>query len=241
MKSWLALLLLFVPPGDDPFTTGVRAYRDGRYADALTAFATAEAAAGAAAPPELLHNLALAALRSGDLRRAETAAEALAAHGGAERLGIRDFVFGSTAFQRCVLAAQQAGAVEAEPFAFDVAIALGESARRHWQAAACSRADWPEARRNVERALRKLDELRQQKAAAEQKRSRTQQPQPKPPRPAPPARPPERRPLPTPAERTAERASIAELLRRLEAKEKEKQILRAAQQQRRAGAGEKDW
>jgi len=216
------LFLALLAAGGDDFAAGVRAYRDGRFQDALAAFTAAAQRAGAGASPELLHDLALAALRTGDVGAAEAAAERAAARGGDAFAGRREFVRGNVAFARGQRAAAQAETVEAEPFAFDAAIALVEAAAASWQRAAQSRDDWPQARRNVERALLRLDELKRKKAAAEAKRKRKEPDQPKP-LPAPDPRRPEAQ-LPPVRELSAD--ELARVFDLLAAKEKEKLTLR---------------
>jgi hypothetical protein len=96
---------------------------------------------------------AVAALQEGELRQAEAAAQQLA-----EPHGL--FLRGNVAFADCLVAEKQAATAAAEPFAFDVAIALAEKAARLWADATMIREDWPEARRNVERALLTAADLR---------------------------------------------------------------------------------
>ena len=74
------------------------------------------------------------------------------------------FLRGNIAFARCAQASRQARTPLAEPFAFDVAIRHAEKARAFWEQAAMGRDDWPAARRNVERALLVLRDLRREKA-----------------------------------------------------------------------------
>jgi len=100
-----------------------------------------------------------AALRAGDLGRA------VAASKGTEW---EAFVRGNAAFARCDEVEQ-----------LDMKIALAEDALAAWRVAAMSR-DWPEARRNVERGLLKLQQLYEKRSGKESK-----PPQPKPPLPQP--------------------------------------------------------
>ncbi len=241
-ERMLAVWLLL--GGDDPFTEGLRAYREGRFQQALAAFTEAETAAGADASPALLYDKALAALRIGELALAEASVEKAADRGGAEFEALRDFLRGNVAFLRCEQAAMQASGPEAEPFAFDVAIALADTARRSWQLAAASRPDWPAARRNVERALVQLAELEKKKEEAQRKAELNAK---KEPDPAPESAP-EGRPQPQATERpslepqSAELSpeELARLFEKLEAKEKEKLELRKRKQEERAEV-EKDW
>jgi hypothetical protein len=252
--SALAIALLLVAGGTDE---GLRAYREGRFADAQRAFAEAEKREGDGASAELLYDEALAALQAGDLSAAESAAERAAARGGARFAAARDFLLGNVAFVRCERAKAVATRPEAEPFAFDAAIALAETARRRWQLAAASRADWPEARRNVERALLETETLRKLKAAAEEKKKKASSSGPT--EPPPPekseAPPPQTRESgdrraegqesePAPAPRASEveldAAQIARLFDRLFEQEREKQKLRRETRARRTDV-EKDW
>lgn len=109
---------------------------------------------------------ALAALEEGDLDRAEAAAADAAERGGAAFDALRDFVDGNVAFARCEQAAAQAADAGAEPFAWDIAVKRCEKARDAWARAAATRADWPAARRNVERALLRLEKLRESRRKA---------------------------------------------------------------------------
>src|SRR5262245_18625738 len=171
----LGLLLPGCADGGADFTAGVRTWRAGQTKEAVVALAAAERAYGAAAPPELLHDLALARLATGDLRGAEIAAEKASATGPAGFAALRDFVLGSAAFVRCARAEAQASGPEAEPFAFEVAIGYAMAAQSAWQRAAASRDDWPEARRNVERAQQKIAELRDKKTQAQKRKDRADQ------------------------------------------------------------------
>lgn len=161
--------------GDD-FGRGVRAYEDARYREALAAFREAESSAGAYASPELHYNLALAAFGAGDLSLAEAACARVDEQGDEATAELARFLRGNVAFQRCTTAALQAARPESPPFAYDVAIRFGETARDAWKACVLRRDDWPEARRNLERVERFLDALRKQKEAADQRDKQKKQP-----------------------------------------------------------------
>ncbi len=248
MKSLLPLLLLLT---GDAFTEGLRAYREGRFRDALAAFTEAEKADGDGASAALFYDKALAALRSGALSEAESAAERAAARGGGEFGARRDFLLGNVAFLRCEKAEAVASGPEAEPFAWDAAIAHGEAARNHWQLAAASRLDWPEARRNVERARRKLEELAQKKLEAEKLRSERDKKQPSqpnplpeppvPPKPEDPSETSEPAPVPEPQRVPLSADQLERLLDRLGEKEREKIRIRRAQRRSQKVDVEKDW
>jgi hypothetical protein len=246
----LALLLLLLPAGGcgaEPFAEGVEAYRDGRPADALEAFARAEALAGDAAGTALLHDRALAALRVGRARDAEISAEKLVARGGPGEAGFRSFVAGNAAWQRMNRARAEAGLTDPDPTAFARAIEHAEAARDAWLEALDARADWAAARRNVERAQRALEELQRQQAEAEAARRNKKQGTAEQP-----AREPEPDPDAPPEE--VEQAAVLQqddgaltadqldaLVERLGRKEQEKRALRQRQQVVRRTAGERDW
>jgi hypothetical protein len=228
---------------------GERAYAQRRFPEALAAFTAAEQNLGDAAPVELLINRSLAALGAGDLRVAELCAEKAAARGGEDWFGLRDFLIGCAAYQRAERAEAEAGLLEADPTSFDRALLEAATALRSWRLAAASRNDWPAARRNVERALLKLESLR---AAREEARNRQQAtkektqeqlPEPQPEDPA------EEQGGDLDAQdltaqqdpRTLSRQQLAQLFEQLAAKEREKRALRRAAQQRSASKVEKDW
>lgn len=254
------LVMLVLSAGCDATSPGREAYREGRFRDAHREFAAAADAAGDSASAELLYDRALAALRDGDPRDAESSARKSAERGGPGVVPLADFVRGSAAFARCETAALQASAPEAEPFAWDVAIGAAVTARDAWESAAASRDDWPAARRNVERALLKISELRAAKAEAERKRNPKSGPRPNPkplpqPKQSPDAKDPARPPLPPKPsgqgqgdEVTAEAqlaelspSQVRQLFDRLAAKEKEKLTLRRARRQTAAADVERDW
>ena len=182
---------------------------------------------------------ALAALRAGRLDEAESAAAA----GGPEIRVLCEFLRGNVAFARCEMVERQAEEPGAEPFAYDVAIAYGEKALRFWRHAAMSRADWPEARRNAERALLKLEVLQKKKADQDEQRRRESDPQPRP-RPKPKPRPrggdaeadPNR-----PQLQQLSREQVMRLLEKLAEKEREKLALRRSRRKVRMAEVERDW
>ena len=177
MKAGLLLMLpLMVLAQGDEFADGVRAYREGHYQVALDAFAAAEAAVGDEASPALLYNLALAALKTGQFRLLEYTVEKAAARGGTEFTELRDFLLGSSAFARCETATAEASLTDPDPTALSRAITDCEIALGFWRTAAARRDDWPEARRNVERALRQLQKLQQMLAEAEEQARKEQVP-----------------------------------------------------------------
>jgi hypothetical protein len=240
---------------------GLAAYREGRFEDAHRLLGAALRDAGPSAAPELAADAALAALRAGAAEDATAAAKDAIARGGPDLAGFAEFVRGNAAFAKCDLAEAQARLPESEPFAFDVAIRWANVAREAWIAAASSRGDWPEARRNVERANLRLEALTRAKADAEAQRRRPGPPKIRPkPLPSPgkdgkPAEP--QPPQPSPgaqAGRDAKEpggdeavitelspAEVRRLRERLAEKEREKVALRRAQQEKAHAEVERDW
>ncbi len=232
----LGLAVLTLNEGSE----GVALYESGRFAEAYGEFVAECEAEGKDASAELLHNRALAALRVGNLSDAEASSERAASAGDEQMRVWADFLRGNAAFARCEMAERQAGTVEAEPFAFEIAIRFGEKARDLWMSAAMSRPDWPEARRNVERVLVKLESLRGRKREAEQKKTPRPEPQPK--------------PLPDPGETRLDEEPVPEaeitelspeqilaLFERLAKKEREKLAVRRAYRRERMATVERDW
>jgi len=205
------------------------------------------AGCGDDAPGARAYEDARRSLDAGELRRAaELAAEA--ARAGDESIAVLGlFLSGNVAFARCVRAERQAAGPGAEPFALDLAIRHGERARDLWIDAAMTRADWPAARRNVERALLKLRELEREKAEREPDREKAD-PEPKP-------KPQPRRPPPLPRAGDKEEvvkepvppldelpaAEVAKLLERLARKEGEKRALRREEREKKSAPVERDW
>jgi len=196
------------------------------------------------APAPLLYNRALAAYQKEDWRSAEETAASAAARGDQTVTGHCDFLLGNVAFRRCELAERQASTPEAEPFAFDVAIRACDRAREAWERAAMGRDDWPAARRNVERALSKRDDLTRKKAEAERRRNRPPRPKPKP-KPEPGAgedRPePDSPPREEPAFEELARDEVLRLIEKLQRKEEEKRAVRTERRRAESFGVERDW
>ncbi len=242
----LAMLALGACRAEHP---AIVAFAYGRFGEALAGFRQLERDLGDEAPAAVFHGQALSALRTGALVEAELAVEKLVARGGLDFAPERDFVLGVTAFVRCERAEAQASGPEAEPFAFDVAIAHAEAAQAAWQRAAIARGDWPEARRNLVRAMNKLDELRKKRQAAIERKRKDQRPDSKPkpseeeaPRDSD-GQPKEIEPAPRLEPQAVElaRGQIDGLLRRLDEKEREKGALRRSQRTALQSGVEKDW
>ncbi|MAB90497.1 MAG: hypothetical protein CMJ90_13705 [Planctomycetes bacterium] len=245
MRILLCMLLLM--PGD-PFADAMRAYEEGRFSDAVKLFLAAESELGEGAPAELLHDLALAALRAGDLRLAESSAEKAVVRGGPRFVPQRHFILGNVAFKRCLQAEILAGRVEAGPVALDAAILHAETAAESWRRAAVTRSDWPAARRNVERALLKLETLR--KTRDERRKKQGKKPKNQPPKPPSPER--QRDPSVRGRKINQDRlarmqlkelsyAQVRRLLEKLSQKEAEKAKLRKKEQAAKRVSGERDW
>lgn len=243
MRRCALLLLLVAGCGKD---AGLEAYDAGRFEDALAAFRAAEDSAGDDATAAAAYNRALAGLRAGELRDAAAAAARAAESAGDDLAPRVDFLRGNVAFAQCELAARQAEAAGAEPFAFDIALGHVERAIRAWEQAAMSRTDWPAARRNVERARRKQAELRRKKAEAEDKRRSESDRQPKPkPKPKPPPPKPDQAPEQDEADgpqlEELSPAEVARLLAKLAEKEREKLALRRQHRKEKMTGVERDW
>ena len=228
MKLFLALVLWI---GGEGIAAGVQAYRDGDFEQAYLHFTAAAEAAGERASAELLYDRALAAARLGMWVEMEAAAARAAEQGGPPFEARRDFLRGNAAYARSQAAAGRA-AIGGSVGEWGKAILLGEAARLSWQAAATSRADWPEARRNVERAARALAEMRRQRQEAKQKAGDRPDP---PPDAAPPdAPPPDFEP---PPELTPE--ELQALLEQLAQQELDKREQR--RKRPRTGGAVRDW
>lgn len=183
---------------------------------------------------------ALAALGAGELARCEEAI------GGIHDPAAAAFFRGNVAFARCVEAEKQASTPEAEPFAFDVALQYGRKALAGWTEALLSReADWPEARRNAERALLKLAELEEKKSNAERERRKENAPSPRPVPPPPPVAPAKEKEEsatdPALLRTELSEAEVARVLETLARKEREKAALRRAHRRTAPGQEGKDW
>ncbi|MBL9078731.1 MAG: hypothetical protein JNL08_14570 [Planctomycetes bacterium] len=197
-------------------------YRAGRFAAAHAALAAALAERGAAAPPELRANTALAALRLLREGDAEAAARPLLAAAEPEWRARGEQLLGFAAWLRTDRAVAAARLPDAEPMAWELAVRSAEAAWQHWRRAAAALPAEVAMVRNVERAWQRLTEVR---AARDAATARTQQ-EPAPPPPEPAAAEP---PAPAPAEVATAPLSAAELQRlreRLLQKQREKQRLR---------------
>ena len=179
--------LLFASPPDGDREKGLEAYRAGRYAEAQAAFARAAAEAPESA--ELQWNLALAAWRAGDLATAEVAAEKYAALDPDAKVDLHRGLLGAVryaeaeAFEAEALEAERAAAGAPPPADGEPAdpLPLQErplrtalQAQEHFVGGARAN-QTQQLLRNTERALRKVDALKQR--IEELLRERQQQPQ----------------------------------------------------------------
>jgi hypothetical protein len=190
--------------------------------------------------PETLFNHALAAMTDDSMRAAEIAAEKAAARGGSDFTALRDFLLGNAAFRRCERAAPQSDTRQADPTTYDDAIANVERALGFWQRSAASRADWPEARRNVERGLRMRKALRSRREQAEKERRKTLK-QPERNKEQGEEEEQTRNALAQRDPRALSRTQLEQLLAWLDAKEQQKRALRSARQRGRSRDVERDW
>ena len=114
---------------------------------------------------DALYEAARVALEAGALEKAATAV-AQAQETDAERYGaLGDFLRGNIAFERSKRAEVELLAPVPDPRALQVTITHAEDALVAWQKAASSRANWPAARRNAERALLRLEQLQERRRA----------------------------------------------------------------------------
>ena len=241
------ILCMWLFLASDGLHAGRKAYEAGDFGEARSAFQTMAEAEGPDASPELLHNLALAALRDGDLLTAEIATEKAVARGGDAFVPGRDFLLGNIAFERCLRNAALADRPEAGPVALDLAIAEAESAIGFWKDATMLHDDWPAARRNAERAWITLEKLRarreeerkkRKKARDQKERTRTEDGDP--PRDEP--RRGEEASRPVAAQTTGlTPAQLGRLLDKLAEKEKRKRKIRSQRRSARTANVEKDW
>jgi hypothetical protein len=166
----------------------------------------------------------------------------LAACGGdadsAHGVAARKFLRGNEAFAVSVALEEEGSRPGGDPEALRVAEMRAEDALAFWQSAATTRADWPEARRNVERALLRLQGLREKRGG---RKPPDAPPRPEPPPPEPPEEEPP--PAPDPSLQTAELppGRVLDLLDLLRAREDEKRAARRAWRRTRSADVEKDW
>ena len=196
------------------------------------------------ASAELLHDHALAALDAGQLERAESSIERARVRGGARLASVRAFVFGNTAYARCLKAETLARRPEAGQPEWDAALNLARSALASWKEAVAGHADWPEACRNIERAQRKLSQLesevtKRKEAEARKKPRRRKEARIQPMRPGDEKEEVEQRPEGVTTALSEQQ--LAHLWRKLSRKSQAKRRLRGDAQKARSRSGGKDW
>lgn len=231
---------------------GVDAFHAGEYPRAYQALTRAEERCGVDADARLVFDRALAALQAGDLRAAEFSADkALVRAGllqGAAFEDLRVFLFANVAVRRSMRAEAEAELIDADPTAFTRAILHVDEAVELWKTLVVGRdrKEWPAARRNLERALKRRADLetRREEAEARQNRKKEQElheiPEEEPEDAE--ARPEEQEEKARPqllAELSPQ--ELARLFEKLEALEKEKRELRGERQRVRSRDVEKDW
>ncbi|MCA8970681.1 MAG: hypothetical protein KDC95_12885, partial [Planctomycetes bacterium] len=209
--------------------------------DPKTALALArdeEARSGLSTEPEAFYVQALAALELGDLSLVATAAEAMAARGGPDWFGLRDFLLGNAAFRSGERSEAEATLIEADPTALDLAIDQIRRAKNAWADATSSRDDWPAARRNLARANIKLAilEFKRDEAEAARKTKKEQEQR--------------KRKGPTETEereagmlgkQRLDARALAALLQKIEDNEAQKREVRTAQRSSKQRGVERDW
>jgi hypothetical protein len=250
MRSRVLTAVLLLCAGgcsDDPFDRGVAEYRADRYAAALDAFIEAELAEGSDAGPALLANRALAALRVGRAREAETSAEKVVVRGGEEHEVFRAFVFATAAWLRAQRAQAEAGLTDPDPTAFARAIGHAETALVGFEQVLQAEPERLDAQRNHVRVARMLEALRKAQEDAEKNRRNKREGAEDRPAPEPeadPDAPPEeveQAPELQEDDGTLTADEVEALLARLARKEAEKRQLRREQRAARTPSTERDW
>lgn len=232
------------PAAPERFQAALQAAQAGRMEEAQEAFLALAEAAGPAAGPELLHNMAWTSLRLQRNRDAEAAAQRLLELADPAERAAGHFLLGLSAFQRAERAAAAARLQDAEPMAWQSAQRSAEAALRAFllalNEARAPRGEWPSARRNAERAHRLWQALRDEAAQQAPPPPKQEPDAPEPtPEPEPDANPEEQ--LPEAQLQPLSAAETAQLLQRLQQREREKRLLRQAQQRSTVVAGERDW
>ncbi len=151
--------------GCDRTRAGREAWDADRPADALSAFRTEVRSAGDEASPALLFDWGVAALAAKQPDEAAEASGRLEVAGGDAWQARAAFLAGSVAYADSLRLAKKAGnAPPEDQRAWLPARQRAEDALARWQRAAVTTPrDWPEARRNVERALLWMRTLREER------------------------------------------------------------------------------
>jgi Ca-activated chloride channel homolog len=158
-KMRAVLLLLTVasvlPAQKDP----MQLYQQGRYAEAVHAFR--KALEDDKGDPLLNYNLAVSLWRQGEADEAETAAEKTATLSEGRLDALRDGILGNLRFEAALKkAAEQTKGPRSK--ILEAAVDLMVQARKHYQRGAVRPGAGPALARNLERAIRKEEELRKQ-------------------------------------------------------------------------------
>ncbi len=154
----------------DGWLRGERAFAKADYAAAAAAFAEAIEQEGDRAPIEWRYDFALASYAAGSLDAALDSASRVAQQADGRLRQEALHLLGSIEWKRAEAIAAMAMQVEAEPFLFDQAIERVARARASWVDAAIGDDAAPESVRNAERALQRLEQLREQKAEKDRQR-----------------------------------------------------------------------
>jgi hypothetical protein len=104
---------------------------------------------------------ALESLAAGRPAEALRAADRVAASEDADLAAFGDFLAGNASFALSEEAERESSRPGADPTLADRSLAHAEDALSRWRRAILARGDWPEARRNAERALLRLERLRE--------------------------------------------------------------------------------
>jgi tetratricopeptide (TPR) repeat protein len=138
--------------GPATLEAGLERYRSGDIDGAAAIWQRALEAQGEDAPAVLHINAALVALAQGDVAIAHQQAELARPKAGAALAPACDFVMAHVAFEQAKAGLRILRGPEAGPADFDRVLGLASVAREFWRRSAIERSDWPQARRNAERA-----------------------------------------------------------------------------------------
>jgi len=149
-------------------------YNEGRHAESMAAWQELVAREGDR--PHLLANLALSALKAGELEEAQSAIDRYAAVAGdAVRKDLHQGMLGNLRYAESLAAEQAQQSPTGNPLEpLEQAIARAEAARTHFLEAASAPDAAPEVKRNLERTLRRVAELRKKLEEAKDKQEKKQ-------------------------------------------------------------------
>lgn len=148
---------------DAEVAAGIIAYQQADFEKAVHLF---EESAKRIHSVPLQKNLALAALRFGDLENARFATALVASLGQTKDLAWHDFLLGNLAWERSLRAEVEAHGPVPPAGAVERAIAQAEVARDAWQSALNAASGWAEAERNLQRASARLQALAEELASS---------------------------------------------------------------------------